>query len=196
LLCDAFEEIRRRVPEAAYLLVGDGHTFSEIKSMVAARGWRESVLLPGQVSHDAVPDYVSLFDVAVMPDSNDYGSPMKIPEYMAAGKAVVAPRLSPIEDLVDDGQTGVLFEPGSVRGLAASVAGLLSNAERRVAIGQAARRRVEQVLNWDVVGGRILEFAEKACARRGCPRQHFQRSRAILLRRRRGPQNQPPGGLG
>ena len=164
LLCDAFEPIRARVPGAAFLLVGDGQTFGEIASLVRARGWEDSVVLPGRVTHDAVPDYVALFDVAVMPHSNDYGSPMKIAEYMAAGKAVVAPRLGPIEDMVRDGHTGVLFDPGDAQALGAAVAGLLGDPERRRVIGQAARQEVERVLNWDVVGRRILLLAKEAVA--------------------------------
>jgi glycosyltransferase involved in cell wall biosynthesis len=161
-LCDAFEEIRQQVPDVAYLLVGDGHTRAEIATMVRSRGWQDCVLLPGKIPHDSVPDYVALFDVAVMPDSNEYGSPMKIPEYMAAAKPVVAPRLWPIEDLLDDGRTGVLFEPGDGHELAAALVGLLSDAGRRKALGQAARREVEEVLNWDSAAERILMLAEKA----------------------------------
>ena len=45
-----------------------------------------------------------------MPDSNDYGSPMKILEYMAMKKPVIAPRLGPIEEILKDNEQGVLFD--------------------------------------------------------------------------------------
>jgi glycosyltransferase involved in cell wall biosynthesis len=164
LLVDTFEEIADREPAVAYLLVGDGPTRPEIAALAETRGWQGRVILPGSVHHDKVPDYVALFDVAVMPHSNDYGSPMKIAEYMAAGKAVVAPRLGPIEDMVRDGHTGVLFDPGDVQALGAAVAGLLSDPERRRAVGQAARQEVERALNWDVVAARVLALAKEAGA--------------------------------
>jgi glycosyltransferase involved in cell wall biosynthesis len=161
LLCQGFESVRARFPDVAYVLVGDGPTHAEISGMVRDRGWERSILLAGRIPHDAVPDYVALFDVAVMPHSNDYGSPMKIPEYMAAGRPVVAPRLGPIEELVEHGHTGLLFEPGSSADLVAAITELLSNEERRASIGRAARRRVEESLNWDGVAERILTFAER-----------------------------------
>lgn len=165
LLFDAIDAINAAVPAAAYLLVGDGPTHAGIQESVHTRGWEQMVRLPGSIPHDAVAEYVALFDVAVMPDSNDYGSPMKIAEYMAAGKAVVAPRLGPIEEMVDDGRTGVLFDPGSGPALVFAIVGLLSDSARRADIGLAARRHVEQTLNWDTAAERVLDLAERTSGR-------------------------------
>ena len=156
LLCEAFQVVRRSVPAAVCILVGDGPTHAEISAMVRDRGWAQSMRLPGRVSSQEVPDYVALFDVAVMPGSNDYGSPMKIPEYMAAGKPVVAPRLGPILELLDDGRTGILFDQGAVSQLADALVALLNDPARRARIGNAARGDVERLHNWDVAAARVL----------------------------------------
>jgi glycosyltransferase involved in cell wall biosynthesis len=160
LLVDAYQAVHRAVPEVTFLLVGDGPTRADVASAVEARGWQAGVLLPGRVAHADLPDYVALFDVAVVPDTNDYGSPMKIAEYMAAGRPTVAPRVGPVVDMVRDGQTGVLFEPRNSAQLAEALIGLLTSPERRTAIGRAARLHVEQVLNWDAVALKILALTE------------------------------------
>jgi glycosyltransferase involved in cell wall biosynthesis len=166
LLMETFAPVKSRFPNVAYLLVGDGPTRPDIERTVRERGWERDVLLPGRVPHRLVPEYVALFDVAVMPHSNDYGSPMKIAEYMASGKAVLAPRLWPIQDMVEDGRSAVLFTPGDAGDAAKKLVALLENSARRQAIGAAGRQHVEASLNWAHTASGILTFADGACALR------------------------------
>ena len=78
-----------------------------------------------------------------MPDSNNYGSPMKLFEYGALGKPVVMPRYSPIEEVLEDGVNGLMFEPGSVVDMADKIV--------RLAKDPALRARLENRLKHDVL---------------------------------------------
>jgi glycosyltransferase involved in cell wall biosynthesis len=105
-------------------------------------------------------------DIAVSPRATFYASPMKILEYMAMGKAVVAPAMENIRDLIDDGRTGLLFVADDAADLAARLEELIQSPARRGALGAAARREVERARNWDanarIVAGKAEELLAQA----------------------------------
>jgi len=88
--------------------------------------------------------------VPVAPDPktplNELSSFMKIMDYMAAAKPVVAFDL--VETRVSAGEAGLYAVPDDVHDFAAKMSELLDDAERRVAMGQIGRRRIEQSLSW------------------------------------------------
>ncbi len=156
LLIEALPELFREIPSAAALLVGEGPERAALEARVRESGLSDRVRFAGWVGHDKLPEHVAAFDVAVMPDSNEYGSPMKIYEYMAMGKPVVAPRLGPLEDGIRDGETGVLFPRGEVWALREALAGLLRDDARRAAMGEWAREHVVTRHTWDRNAARIV----------------------------------------
>lgn len=119
------------------LLVGDGSTRSGVLARAEALGVARRVVATGRVPHDEIPELVAAADVGVMPATNDYGDPMKLYEYLAAGRPVVAPRQRGIEGAVVDGRNAVLFPPGDVAALAACLTGL-RDADRRSRLAAAA----------------------------------------------------------
>jgi glycosyltransferase involved in cell wall biosynthesis len=156
LLINALPELLRAIPSAAALLVGEGPERAALEARVRESGLSDRVRFTGWVGHDKLPEHVAAFDVAVMPDSNEYGSPMKIYEYMAMGKPVVAPRLGPLEDGIQDGETGVLFPRGEVWALREALAGLLRDDARRAAMGKSAREHVVARHTWDRNAARVV----------------------------------------
>jgi len=158
LLLETFPYVRQQVGRVYYLLVGDGPLYDGISQMIRQKTMEENVRLMGSVPHDMVPEYLALFDVAVMPHSNDYGSPMKILEYMAMGKTVIAPRVGPILDIIEDGKTGLLFDPGHSRQLAHVISKALKEHELRDKIGKAARLSILERHNWNTNSQQILHF--------------------------------------
>jgi glycosyltransferase involved in cell wall biosynthesis len=96
-----------------------------------------------------VPEYIAAFDVAVQPGVPSYACPLKLIEYMALGKAIVAPRSPSIEEVLEDDCTGLLFDAGDERSLSASLDRLRGSDELRVRLGSAARRHViENRMTW------------------------------------------------
>ena len=130
------------------LIVGDGPHQTPIEEMVAKLGLGKSVCITGRVSHDQVPDYVALFDVAVSPRATFYASPMKVVEYMALGKPVVVPRTPNFLDMVDDGINGITFDDGNAAALEESLARLYESRDTCKTLGEQARRKVDDRLNW------------------------------------------------
>lgn len=154
---DVLRELVREIPDTAALLVGDGPERAALEERVRESGLESRVRFAGWVGHENLPAHVAAFDIAVMPDSNEYGSPMKIYEYMAMGKPVVAPRLGPLEDGIVDGETGILFPRRDAAALRAALEKLLGDDRLRAGMGARARDHVLAKHTWDRNAARILE---------------------------------------
>jgi glycosyltransferase involved in cell wall biosynthesis len=110
-LVEVFRKLRNSHSDIVLLLIGDGPVLSEARSLVHACGLERDVIFAGAVPRTDIYHYLALIDVAVLPHSNDFGSPVVMFEFMGLRKPVVAPRLPPIEDVHQDGDTALLFNP-------------------------------------------------------------------------------------
>lgn len=148
-------------PRLHLLVVGDGPEAPVIDSLAAQLPGR--VTHVGSVPHAEVPRYVRAMDVAVAPYpplERFYFSPLKVLEYMAAGRAVVASRVGQLAELIRTGVNGVLVRPGSTEPLADAIAELAADASRRRELGVAAAAEVRERHRWTHRAERILKFAE------------------------------------
>ncbi|MEN8140617.1 MAG: glycosyltransferase family 4 protein [Thermodesulfobacteriota bacterium] len=158
MLIDAFAEIVEAFPQCKLLLVGDGPIQTEIESHVESLGLGKKVFVTGRVPHADVGEYVALFDVAVSPKATFYASPMKIVEYMAQAKAVLAPDMANIRDIIDHDVTGLLFEPDNRESLAMTLRELVSDNNKRDQLGKMAHGATQSRLNWQVNAERVIGF--------------------------------------
>src|ERR671931_103740 len=102
-----------------------------------------------------------MMDICVIPGSNEYRSPIKLFEYMAMGKPVVAPRLKPIQDVIQDGQEGILFSPDDKESLKQSLEFMIDRQEKRTIMGQNARKKITGKHTWRKNAERIVAIAFK-----------------------------------
>ncbi len=157
MLVDAARELSADHPGARWLLVGDGVEKPLVEAKIERYGLADRFSLPGAVPHERVPCYLKDMDVAVMPHSNTFGSPMKLFEYMAMAKAVVVPRVPAIEEVVTHGETGMLFDPGDQASLTETIGRLIEDSEIRSNMGQKARELVLCEHTWRRNAERVLE---------------------------------------
>lgn len=165
---DAFvEAIAQRldsVPDLALVFVGDGKTLPAVRELILARGLSDRVLLPGRVPHDEVASWIACMDYAVLPNSNHYGSPMKLFEFMGMGVAVVAPDYAPVAEVIADGHTGWLFPRGDAAACVERVLELAQRAEERRRVGRAARDYIANERQWRNNAEQLLTLVPaKAC---------------------------------
>lgn len=158
LLVNAFAAVAARHPAAHLVLIGDGPDRDGVAELARSLGLAERVTFTGKVPHADIPAHLAALDVAVIPHSNTYGSPMKLFEYMAAGKLVVAPWLPPIVSVVGEEDGGVLFPPLDQAGLEAALDGLLADADRRARLGARAREKVLSQYVWQRHAQTILDL--------------------------------------
>jgi len=145
---DAIASRLDAVPDLALVFVGDGKTLPAVRDLIAARGLADRVLLPGRVPHDEVASWIACMDYAVLPNSNHYGSPMKLFEFMGMGVAVVAPDYAPVAEVIADGHTGWLFPRGDAAACVERVLELAQRADERRRVGDAARHYIASERQW------------------------------------------------
>lgn len=138
------------------VLVGDGPGRQEALKLADDLGLSRRVLATGALSAPQIPDVVSAFDVGVMPGTNDYGQPMKLWEYAAAGIPCVAPNRAPIREVVDNGVTGLLFEPEDRAGLFESTNRLLEDTALASRMGKSAREKAFASASWTTIAAELL----------------------------------------
>jgi glycosyltransferase involved in cell wall biosynthesis len=159
-LVDAVACLRTRNPDIRVLLVGDGPIRQDIEAQVHQLGLEEIVEFTGFVPPSDIPTSLRRMDICIIPDSNDHGSPMKLFEYMAMEKPTVAPRYSPIEEVLKDGITGLLFSPRNLEEFCQQVERLLRDPCLRRTIGQRARDAVLQNHTWEANVRNILRLGQ------------------------------------
>jgi glycosyltransferase involved in cell wall biosynthesis len=142
VLLQAFAMLRARHSGARLLIVGEGPEGPSLRVQSARLGVESDVLFTDRMPHERMADFVCAMDVAAAPYRhvpNFYFSPLKLYEYMACGRAVVASGAGEIPELVRDGETGLLCACDDPAALAEALARLLESAGLRNRLGQAAR---------------------------------------------------------
>ena len=146
-----------------FLLVGSGSLRPEVERILREGGALQRAMMTGAVEHERVPGLLDACDILASPhvpleDGSDFfGSPTKLFEYMAMGKAIVASRLGQIGDVLKDKETALLVEPGDARQLSAAILRLINSPEMRERLGRAARREAVARHTWAHNARRVLE---------------------------------------
>lgn len=155
------ENVRLRV-----LFVGSGSLRDQVEGILRNEIEARRVVFTGAVEHERVPALLDACDILVAPhvplaDGSDFfGSPTKIFEYMAMGKAIVASRLGQIGEVLSDEETALLVEPGNVGQLAAALVRVTESSELRARLGPKAREVAVKNHTWGHNARRVLEAYE------------------------------------
>jgi len=150
--------------QVVFFMVGEGRHKEKIRQGAADFGLGAHFLFPGGVPHAQVPRYLSLMDIVISPYRETYlfyGSSMKLLEYMAAGKVVLAPALGQIKELVVDGYNGMLYEPGVPDAFERRLRELIGSGILPQ-MGINARKTIESNWTWDLQASRITRVLEMA----------------------------------
>ena len=144
-----------RIPDLRVRIVGEGPESARLRALAASLGLGGVVTFLGEISRSALAvEYVGA-DCFCLPTVQE-GFGLVFAEAMAAGLPVVACRAAAVPEVVHDGRTGLLVSLRDVEGLAKAMETLLTNARLRAELGDAGRRRVEE-LDLDRVAARLLD---------------------------------------
>lgn len=133
--------VLRQVPEAWFLLVGDGELRAQVTAAQERLGLGERLRLAGW--RRDIPAVMDALDVLVLTSLHE-GLPRVVPEAMARGRAVVATAVDGTPEVITDGETGCLVAPGDIDGMARQVTWLLEDSRRAKRLGDAASQRVDE----------------------------------------------------
>jgi L-malate glycosyltransferase len=145
-LVEAFAQVHAAIPTARLLIVGKGEFRPQVERMIGTLDIGEAVLFTGY-REDDLPDVLAALDVFVLLAPGSETSCRAVLEAMAVGKPVVATRVGALQDIVLDGETGLLIEPHAHTALAHAISRLLRAPEQAQQMGLRGRQRIEHVFS-------------------------------------------------
>jgi glycosyltransferase involved in cell wall biosynthesis len=160
LLVDAFSRVPTGM-NAHLLLVGTGPNHAAVMEQSKRIGIGDRVTAVGSVDPSDIPDYLASFDIGVLPDTLDYGNPMKLTEYAAAAVPTVAPDRPSVREVVQANQTGILFPPQDIEAFASALIKLVGNPALRAEMGAQGHLRVAAKSSWPVLANSLIGALDK-----------------------------------
>jgi len=154
LLLQALASVVRQIGDVRLLIIGSGREKQDLKRLVARLGLESHVSFLGSLPHQEVMRYMSICDMFVLPSWSE-GFGISYLEAMAHGKPVIACRGEGIEDIVVDGENGILVTPRNVEDVERAITTLLVKETYREAMGSKARRMAENY-TWGGIAQQIF----------------------------------------
>ncbi|MBP9751327.1 MAG: glycosyltransferase family 4 protein [Candidatus Moranbacteria bacterium] len=140
-------------------IAGDGEEKAELEVLAKECGVSDKVKFFGAVPHEHLGRYYGLADVFCLPSQNE-GMSNTVLEALAAGLPIVATVTGGTEELIRDGENGLFVVQRSPEDLAEKLGKLLADESLRVRMGEAGRKRAEE-MNWESVAGQFLELCSR-----------------------------------
>jgi glycosyltransferase involved in cell wall biosynthesis len=145
------------------VVVGDGPIRPALEQQAAASGLADHVRFTGLQPRERIPALVAGFDIALQPRAVEYASPLKIFEYMAAGRAIIAPDQENIREILQHDQTALLFDPAQPDAMWQAILRLATDAELRRRLGSAARAEISRRdYTWAGNARRVVAWARQS----------------------------------
>ncbi len=153
-IAESINFIRERIENSIVLLVGDGPLRPKIENIIDELNSRENVILTGMVPFKDVPSYMSACDVLLTPCKNNednsafFNSPLKLYEYMAMGKPIIASSVGQQAEVIFDKENGFAIPENDPIALADSVKYIYDNPELAEKCGIRARKEAIEKYSW------------------------------------------------
>ncbi len=141
--------LARDYPNLLFIVIGKGPNRTLIERRVRELGIGGNVRLAGFVPEEFLPLYYNAADYFIIPSSSGEGLPLVLLEAMACGLPVIATKVGGTPEIIEDMKNGVLVPPREPRDLADAISRFLSDKELGVAIGEEARKTVEDRFTWE-----------------------------------------------
>lgn len=163
----AFGRLLKKYPEyknkVKLFMIGDGVRMPVVKKYILEFSLQENVALAGLIPQDQGAKFLNACDILINatvpnPDGSEFfGSPTKLFEYMAMGKATICSDMAQMSEILEHGKTAYMVEPGNIDELATAMKELVDDSELRQRLGGSARDEVIQKYTWDKHVDKILK---------------------------------------
>lgn len=166
ILAKSIKHIIDKNKNIHFLLIGDGLVMPEVRNIIEKDDVLEHVTLSGNVPQQEAPQYLAACDIFVSPHVPNpdgtpfFGSPTKLFEYMAMGRAIIASDLEQIGEILQHNENALLTSPGDVKGLASEILKLAADQSLRDRLSKKARADVCQKHTWQMNVEKVLERLE------------------------------------
>lgn len=171
-LAEACGLLKEKGIEFRLLIVGNENTAGTdrgpitqaILDIAKKYNFEKWLIMPGRIPHEEVESYYSLIDIAPFPRKpqpvTEMVSPMKPLEAAAMKKAIIASSVKALVDMINDEETGLIFQKGNIRDFSLKLELLLGSPDLRMKLGENARKWVETERTWNVTSNKMIDFLE------------------------------------
>ena len=146
------------------LLVGDGDVFDKLRSLTEDLDLSEFVIFTGRVHHDDVQRYYSLIDIAPLPRKGfrvcELVSPLKPFEAMASGKLLITSNVKALNEIIEHGVTGLVFEKDNYQDLAEKLGSVIVDEDLRNEIAKNGNIWVKENHSWEKIAKSVTSIYE------------------------------------
>jgi len=166
ILVKSIKAVVKKNPNIHFLLIGDGSLKSKIEEIIKENGISKYVTLTGLIPQSEAPEYLAACDILASPTvpnqdgSRFFGSPTKLFEYMAMGKAIVASDLEQLGEILENKKNALLVKPGDINDLEKIILQLATNPKLIKELGENARQEVVKNYTWEEHVRKILSKVE------------------------------------
>ena len=157
-ILESANEVLSQRKDFHFIVVGEGNEYSNMKTFLEKNNLIDSFTLTGGVPHYDIAKYIDSIDIGLAPYCRKepfHGSAMKIFEYMAMAKPVIATAQGQINDIIKHGENGLLIEPDDSDGLARAILELGRDKTKMSNMGMKARATVENY-TWEANARKVL----------------------------------------
>jgi len=158
-------ETSRNHHNVKFLMVGEGGPLkNSLETFIQKRGLTNRVYLTGHVKHAQIPKYIAAMDIVLAPYPKlefGYYSPVKLFEYLSSGKAVVSSRMGQINEILREGENGLLCEPDDIHQMTKKISELIANPDLIKKLGVQARTDVLKHYTWKKRGKQLSALCEE-----------------------------------
>ena len=149
-LIEMAPSLLKEMSQVTFLVVGDGPLRGELEAAVNRGGLRDHFVFTGMVNYETIPIYINVADLCVLPKrrlKSGY-SPLKLYEYMACGKPIVASRVEGLDFIEKEG-VGRLVEPEDANSLKLAILDLLQEPQKGALMGQKGVQMARERFDWE-----------------------------------------------
>jgi glycosyltransferase involved in cell wall biosynthesis len=160
ILIEAAKRVKEQgYAQIKYILVGDGEQESLLRQKVREYKLEQEIRFTGRVAYEQVVNYINTFNVCYLcKERLSFGfSPLKLYEYLACGRPVIASRVDGVKEVIEEGKCGYLFEPGDAEELAKRIIQSYQERDALQEMGLRGRRLVENKYSWRMTAKRIVK---------------------------------------
>jgi len=151
-------------PETIFLVGGQGYMMGWLVELAHSLGIADNVVFTGPVDHELIPEYIAASDICVASFEDNQvtvcKSPLKIAEYLASGKPIVASSVGEVPEMVNG--AGVLVRAGDPNALAEGITRLIDDPELRKELGIKARKQAQDKYNWPSSANNLIRAYKKS----------------------------------
>ncbi len=165
-LVDIYKRLSQKYDNLHVLLIGETYPNAvELIKYVKEQGLEEHVTFTGHIDMKNVPEYIAAMDIAVLPHTAYYCSPLKLFEYMAMKRAIVSIGTEPVKEIMGD-KEGATFTPGDMAAMEATIEKLIACPETRESLGTSAREKIQSEYTWDANAEKVYSLLQDTFQRK------------------------------